>query len=195
MLAWIVLHRIVPPVCMTCVWVFTFAKSVIYYLIGVYRTITKPCSVLLQVVTTTAGITSHGRNKKPWTAENRAKDKFILLQARQQDDVCSLRRLREMLGDALSTQNYFQTKVLGVCLMKRLVMRNVRWKMQLRRFELSTDIIIIIDVIYNVYQLATVMWLLDKAQSTCLFTLKHHNTHRISVYFGICTIVILLTLY
>ena len=70
-------------------------------------------------------------------------------------------------------------------------MRNVRWKMQLRRFELSTDIIIIIDVIYNVYQLATVMWLLDKVQSTCLFTLKHHNTHIISVYFGIGSIVII----
>ena len=70
-------------------------------------------------------------------------------------------------------------------------MRNVRWKMQLRRFELSTDVIIIIVVIYNVYQLATVMWLLDKAQPTCLFTLKHHNTHRISVYFGIGTIVII----
>ena len=44
---------------------------------------------------TIAGITSDALQK---TNE-------ILLQARQQDDACSLRRLREMLGDALCTRS------------------------------------------------------------------------------------------
>ena len=56
-------------------------------------------------------------NNKPYAAANRAKDKCFS-QAQQQEDVCSLRRLREMTGDALCTWNYFQTKVLGVCLIK-----------------------------------------------------------------------------
>ena len=99
MLAWTVLHRIVPPVWMICVWVFTFAEIVIYYIIGVYRTITKPCSGLLQVGTS-AGITRQDCRKQS--------EGQILLQAWQQHNVYSLRRLREMLGDALCTRNYFQ---------------------------------------------------------------------------------------
>ena len=50
MLAWIVLHRIVYPVCMACDWFFFICRNC-HILIGVYHTITKPCSVLFQVGT------------------------------------------------------------------------------------------------------------------------------------------------